>query len=612
MTDTGRSRPATAGRTHRHRKLAVTLRWLRWQARGRIRYDQTVLLGMALVTGVVVAYAAIGFYLFIGEVQLIAFGTREERLISGAVELVWWHVLLAPVLGGVVVSVILRFLLPQHRAHGVAEVIEANALRDGRIDTRTGLASALATGLSLGAGASTGREGPVVHLGATLASWLARRLHLSPAMGRTLLGCGVASAVAASFNAPIAGVFFALEVVVGHYALHAFAPIVVAAVAGTIISRIHLGDFPAFIVPDYEIVSVWEFPAFFLLGVVAAITAVAFMNAIMGVEDARKRWIALPEWALPPLGGLVVGAIAIVFPHVLGVGYEATDNALKEAYGLSLLVALVVAKIIATAVSLGCRFGGGVFSPSLFIGAMTGGAFGLIAAAAFPDHASGHGVYAVIGMGAVASAVLGAPISTILIVFELTGDYSVTVAVMIACAVASLITGWLHKPSFFHHQLERRGLRLEGGKASHLLKATGVKQVMSQTFVAVEQTETLARVRQLLLAQGGGKLAVTDADGALVGVASLSELPEDAFDPQASVAHQIGPFCRRNPLVLKADDCLETGLQLLERSGEECLPVTQDKTSLRVIGMLHYREALQAYNRALLDSQGTAQAGPVR
>ena len=266
---------------------------------------------------------------------------------------------------------------------------------------RTGFTlDALASALSIGVGASVGREGPVVHLGASLGSWVAKRLHLGRVLARTLLGCGVAAAVAASFNAPIAGSFFALEVVVGHYALSAFAPIVIASVTGTLISRARYGDYPAFILPDdWIIASFWEFPGFALLGLVSAAAAIVFMWSIMFTEDTVER-LPLPKWSRPAFAGLLVGLIALAFPEVLGVGYEATDKALSDLYPLWFLVALIVAKTAATAISLGGGFAGGVFSPSLYVGAMVGGAYGIIATQAFPELSSGHGAYTIIGMGA--------------------------------------------------------------------------------------------------------------------------------------------------------------------------------------------------------------------
>ena len=393
----------------------------RWLAKAS-RNDHLLLSALALVLGFAAGAAAIAFRECIILVQEVGFGFGGERVASLAAELPWWQLLLVPAIGGLLVGPAVHFLLPGRRPQSVQHVIEASALRSGRMPLLVGIKAAIISVVSIGSGASVGREGPMVHLGATFGSWIGQRFRLGRAMSRTLLGCGVAAAVAASFNAPVAGTFFALEVVVGHYALSAFAPIVIASVAGTLVSRGIYGAFPAFILPDqWIIVSYWEFPAFALLGLVSAIAAVLFMNSVM-LADKVVNKVPLPLWARPAVGGLIVGAIAIAYPEVLGVGYEATDAALSDLYPLQLLLLLIVAKTLATAVSLASGFVGGVFSPSLFIGAMVGGAFGVIATAAFPELSSGHGAYTLIGMGAVAGAVLGAPMSTIIIIFELTGE----------------------------------------------------------------------------------------------------------------------------------------------------------------------------------------------
>ncbi len=582
--------------------IRVVRRKIRGFLRSSVRYDHMVLAFMALVIGVIVAYATIAFRQVIAGVQFVSFGTNDERLTEWLGDASWWQVLLPPVAGGIVLAFLYRYFTTDHRGQGVADVIEANALKDGRIDLKTGLVSALANAVALGAGASAGREGPVVHLGATLASWTARQLHLTPAVGRMLLACGVASAVAASFNAPIAGVFFALEVVMGHYAIHAFAPVVIAGVAGTMVSRIYIGDFPAFIVPEFPLVSFLEMPAFAIVGVAAALVAIVFTRSIMWSDDIARK-LPIPTWALPPVGGLMVGLIALAVPEVLGVGYEATDNALHGIYTLDFLLLLLVAKMVAVAASTGFRFGSGVFSPSLYLGAMTGGIIGLIAAGFMPEMASSPGLYAIVGMGAVASAVLGAPVSTVLIIFELTGDYSITIAVMIAGAVASLITGLAHKSSFFYWQLERRGLHLEGGKALYLLKSTDVEAAMSRDFLTVKPAEPLAQVRDILIAQYGGKLLVADETGALVGVITSSEMTSDTFDPNLDTLIRAEDICRRNPVTVCASDSLEDALALLERIGEEHVPVIRDEESRIIVGMLHHKDVLRLYNRALVDAQ---------
>ncbi|WP_020400035.1 chloride channel protein [Kordiimonas gwangyangensis] len=566
-------------------------------------YEFGAITVIAAITGVLAGYAAIGFYLGIGEILNLAFGQHESELATGAAALPWYHIVAVPVIGGLIVGQLLRFL-PGNQTRGVPNVIEAAALNESRLGLRHGLLSAGTTIISLGSGASMGREGPVVHLGATLAATITRLLHLNPAVARTLLGCGVASAVAASFNAPIAGVFFALEVIIGHYALHAFAPVVIAAIAGTLVSRAHLGNFPAFETAEYFIASFWEFPAFFILGIVAAITAVIFMSGMNWADQLRVRLSKIPYWLEPAIAGLFVGLIALNFPEILSVGYEATSKALNGEYGFELLVSLVIAKMVATIISFGGRFGGGVFSPSLFLGAMVGGAFGIAAGSVFPALASTPGLYAVVGMGAVASAVLGAPISTMLIVFEITGDYNVTIAVMIASAVSSMVTSAFYERSFFHMQLANRGVRLEGGRATYLLKSARVMHHMTRDFFTVRENELAIKARELLVAQGGGMLIVTDETGKMVGVLSFGQLPADIFEGDNALNHTVGEYMRETPRTVRADQPLQVALQKLEVSGEDILPVVSSEQQDVVVGLIRHRDVMKEYNRALLESQG--------
>ncbi len=563
------------------------------------RNVQVIVSLLAVAIGVMAGLAAIGFRYAIDFVQRLGFGFSGERVASLASALPEWRILLVPTAGGLLIGLFVHVFMPGRRPHGVADVIEANALRGGRMSLMTGWKAALVSAVSIGAGASVGREGPVVHLGASLGAWASKRLHLGRTASRTLLGCGVAAAVAASFNVPIAGTFFALEVVVGHYALTAFAPIVIASVIGTMVSRMHYGDFPAFILPKAAtIASFWEFPAFALLGVICAVMAIIFMRSVMWTEDMMAR-TRLPRWAWPALGGLAVGAIALLFPQVLGVGYEATDMALSELYPLGLLVALVALKMAATAISLGCGFGGGVFSPSLFIGAMVGGAYGILATSAFPDLSSGHGAYTIIGMGAVAGAVLGAPISTILMVFELTNDYAITIAVMIATSIASLITQQTRGHSFFTWQLDRRGIVVKGGQDVGLLRAIKARDLIAENFATVAPEAPIATVRERLQRAPWGELFVTDADGRLSGVITFSDLHDAAFDTSLDatlVAHDVA---RKSPAVLSADDDLESALGAYGASGEANLPVVEDRETMRLIGVAPQHEVMLAYQRAL-------------
>lgn len=578
--------------------------WLRFRIKlRRLRRNEHIILALLSgIVGIVVAYGAIGFRLLIDFVQILSFDYSGELLYSAALDLPWWQIVLPPALGGLAVGLAVHFLMPDKRPAGVPDVIAANALSDTRMPLRSGITAALVSASSLGVGASTGREGPIVHLGATIASAVSTRLHLSPAQSRTLLGCAVASAVASSFNAPIAGVFFALEVILGHYALHAFAPIVIASVVGTIVSRIHLGNFPAFTIPDYAFSSFWEFPAFVVLGATAAGIAIIFMRSTVLAEELFQR-LPLPRWSHASIGGLIIGGVAVFYPQILGVGYEATNIALHGGFGLMLLILLIGLKTAATSICVGSGFGGGVFSPALFLGAMTGGAFGIIAANVFPELAASHGLYAIVGMGAVASAVLGAPISTFLIVFELIGDYELAIAIMLATATASLISHQSFGQSLFHLQLMRRGLDLRGGRARHLLRTLTVEEVMSPEFLTVRDDEDIEQIRIALSLAAHGTVMVVDQEGAFAGTLSINDVREAAFDPELRSLIKAADVARTRTRVLQAKDTLATALNYMDATGDEHVPVIDDRQDDRLVGILHHRDALLAYNRVLLEER---------
>lgn len=569
----------------------------------RIVYNrQAALILLAIVAGSAAALGAVVFREVVVLAQAGAFGGSLETMSDFAERLPKWQLVAVPTLGGLAIGLFVHYLAPGRRNRGVADVMEAAALRSGRITLREGLSAAAVSAASIGVGASVGREGPVVHLGATLSSFIATRLRLSRSQAVTLLGCGVASAVAASFNAPIAGVFFALEVVVGHYALSAFAPIVIASVAGTMISRLYFGDYPAFIIPDQSIVSFWEFPAFALLGGVCALTAIILLRSIAFAAEAADR-LRTPAWARPMAAGLCVGVIALAFPQVLGVGYEATDAALQGQYDLAFLIALIAAKTAATAVCLGCGFGGGVFSPSLFVGAMAGGAFGIVATQIFPDLSSGHSAYTLVGLGAVSGAVLGAPVSTILIVFELTANYALTIAVMVAVVIATVITQQVRGQSFFMWQLDRRGVTLKGARELSLMDSTRVADVMSRDFAVVDPSLDMNGIRERLLAAPHGELFVVSAEGALAGTITLSDLAEGAFDHSIDDVVNAGDVARLHPPALQQEDSLEHALKTMRTAGEEHLAVVENHETMRLVGFVHEIDVMQVYNRALIDAR---------
>ncbi|WP_417249848.1 chloride channel protein [Celeribacter sp.] len=436
---------------------------------------------IALMIGVASGVAALFFRKGINWLQSTIYGTDDVRQLHSYLDgLPWYWVLLVPILGGLVVGVILNWFTPDGQVRSVADVIEGAALNDGRMEKRAGLASAAASMVTLSTGGSTGREGPVVHLAGVISTWVSNRLHADGITGRDLLGCAVAAAVSASFNAPIAGALFALEVVLRHFAVHAFAPIVIAAAAGTVINRLEFGGVTEFSLVAEGVLSFYvELPAFLLLGLVCGVVAVLMMRAIFMADDFGT-WvqgrIGLPPVFRPMVAGAMLGGMAIVFPHIIGVGYETTSAALTGELLIWQGIVYAFIKVVAVAITTAGRMGGGMFSPALMVGALTGLSFGLIATAVFPTVSGTATLYALAGMGGVAAAVLGAPISTTLIVFELTGDWQTGLAVMVTVSLSTAIASRLVDHSYFLTILERRGIHLAAGPQAYLLSTVRVHQ----------------------------------------------------------------------------------------------------------------------------------------
>ena len=555
-------------------------------------------MGLAVVVGALVGLAAVVFLELIAWTQWLALGTREELLISGLNQDHWWRRMAAPVVGGLIIGGLMLVFYPNlPRPPGVAYVIAASALRRGTMSFRDGIKAATLNGISLGFGASVGREGPMVHWGATIGAWGARALGLDPRVRRTLLACGVSAAVAASFNAPLAGVFFALEVVVGHYAFSVFAPCVLAALTATLVGRAVRGDDPAFVMPEIIIAGPIDFPLFGALGGVSGLIAVLFIFMSFRIVRVAEQ-LRLPWWCRPAIAGLIVGLIAIQLPQVLGIGYEATQLTLAGQYGLLLLVAILVGKIICATACQGLGFGGGVFSPSLLIGAALGAVFGQLVGW-LPWETSGSSAYAIVGMGAVAAAVLGAPISTVLMVFELTGSYPMAVGSMVAVVFAVGLSRTLTGHSFFTRQLQSMGHDIRDGKDISLLRNTQVSEVLDAEPDTVAPDLPAPATLEAVIASRWGRVFVIGEGGRLEGFITL-ETSRSAFDDHDKTAADLA-----SPALSVTSACdLTTAMKRFVEKGEAHVPVIEDEASQRLIGVIHDFDVSYAYHRAMLVAEG--------
>ena len=453
---------------------------------------------LAILIGAISGFAAIGFRQGIEVLQEFFYGSGQVGSFTELVfSLSWYWKLVIPTVGGLLVGLILHFYTVDGRAKSVADVIQDSALNNGKIEKRGGIASAIASLITLSSGGSSGREGPVVHFAAVISDWICERVRVDSITSRDLLGCAVAGAVSASFNAPIAGALFALEVILRHFAIHSFAPIVIASVTGTVMNRLAFGDVTEFILPTENTLGFYiELPAFILLGLCSGLVAVILMKSLFWGEDignALQDLTGIKRWLRPALAGVLLGGLAIWFPHIVGVGYETISNALTGQILLHEAIVFAILKVLAVSITMGGRMGGGVFSPSLMIGALTGLAFGWIATSIFPTLSGAQTIYALAGMGAVSAAVLGAPISTTLIVFELTGDWQTGLAVMVAVSFSTVISSKLVHQSFFLTQIERRGIHLAAGPQAYLLSTLKVVDFLVRAEIATSTDIDIAK-----------------------------------------------------------------------------------------------------------------------
>jgi CIC family chloride channel protein len=552
--------------------------------RRRLNYPQLGLIALAVPMGYLVAYGSYGFRLAFGMFGAWIHGAG--RVSTGMAQLL----LLAA--GGLLFGLILK-VLGWERFRGPANVIVAVHERGGKLPVRDGLITAACDALALGMGASVGRYGPAVQLGATIGSMLGQSVGLTRAGLRVLLGCGVAAAISASFNAPIAGVIFAHEAIIGHFSLRAFAPITVASVVAVGVTRYHGFEYVALkLAAERGHLVVWEYPAYVLVGLLAAALAVVYMTGVLRTGDLANR-VRLPIWIQPAIGGALAGLVGLWVPEVLGLGNTTMQQVLDPAtaasvYGIGMITVLWFAKLLASVSCLGLRYPGGVFGPAIFIGAALGGMVGF--AAPFLDYQ----ICVLVGMGALISSVIGAPLATILIVFELTENYQATTAVMMGVVAANAVVTRFYARSIFHRQILRWGIDLERPKEQRLMSARRVTEIMSPRFLAVRPERKAAELRAFVSrGETGDVFVVAGEDRRLLGRLPLAILVA------AGDAQTAADLCEPVSHFLNASDDLWTGLLGIEDFVGYSVPVVADAVSMRLVGVVTESDFITAYRKSV-------------
>ena len=572
----------------------------------RPRYTFLVL--MAIVIGLAGGTGAIVFrYLIRGFRGLFAsVAGRTGYPIS---DLPWWWILLMPALGGLLVGPVVCYLAPEVRGSGIPEVIEAVARRGGKIRKRVALVKATVAALCIGSGGSAGREGPIVHIGAAIGSLVGQVLAVPVRMVRTFVACGSAAGIAATFNAPIAGAMFASEVILEDFGVARFSAVVISSVVATVLSRHFIGDLPAFVVPSFQLVSTYELLFYALLGLGAAMVGCLFIWLLERSRDLFER-LRVPEPLKPAVGGLAVGLVGIVLPLGLGVGYEGMNQAMLGPMSVGLMLGLLAGKMLMTTMTLGSGGSGGVFAPSLFMGAMFGGAAGVVFNHLLPGQVGSPGAYALVTMGAVVSATTRAPIAAIIIIFEMTDNYTIILPLMIACILAVLLAPQLMAPSIYHTKLLRRGIDLEQDKETNILRNLKVKEVWSKKFVTLEERMPLPEVLEQAVEFGYPHYITIDADGHFSGMIHLSELRYSFFEEEPLADLVIAQDLAHSQIpTVEPDDDLDLVMRLFGEAGLDTMPVVDPKQPRHVIAVVVKDDVIGAYNRELMEREladGTA------
>ncbi len=592
--------------------------------------EGALLLVLAMAVGSITGLAAVMFIRLIGAINGFSFGTLAGRFpFFGG----FW-IVIVPVAGALLGGPIIAWFAAEAKGHGVPEVMQALVQRGGRIRPRVAVAKIIASALCIGTGGSAGREGPIVQVGSTLGSTLGQWLKLSDDRIKNLVACGAAAGIAATFNAPLAGIIFSLEVLLCELQVVVFGNVVVAAVAASIVSRIFLGARPAFHVPTYVLHAPGEIFLYAVLGILAAFTGVFFIRLLDFLERLFDGW-RFPQPVKPAVGALLLGGTAYFYPHILsfmsvftresalgmpavvnvphvyGSGFDFIDQVLQGRAPFLLLFMLIFLKPLATSFTLGSGNSGGVFAPSLFTGAMLGGAYGHLLRFLFPTAPIEIGAYALVGMASVFAAAARAPLTAMLIVFEMSNDYQLILPLMAAGMIASYLSEALEPESIYSIKLARRGIRYEEGRDLDIMQGVLVEEVMNHEPVTIGGEESLADLFVLFQETHHQGFPVMAADGTLYGMVSMQDIhralqqfdADGEGDGRSLRTVRVREVATARPVVAFADEPIWEAIRKMAPRDLARLPVVDRARPETLLGMISRSEILRAYQVGLMRKQ---------
>ncbi|HKI51036.1 MAG TPA: chloride channel protein [Geothermobacteraceae bacterium] len=563
--------------------------------------ENTFLIILAVIIGLL---GGLGNFAFRKTIEFVHWGVIEQGMELFNISLETWSpqrllIVLFPVVGGILI-IPFWVLFAADLKRGFAGFLEKVNLRGAKLRPRPILTRGFGAAITLGTGGSAGQEGPIAMIGGAIGSQFGQLFKMSGDRLKVLVACGAAAGVAATFNAPIAGVFFAQEIVLlASFELSSFTSIVIASGMATVVSRALLGNVPELLAPAYVVRNYWELGLYVLLGLVIGSLAALFIDTHFKIKD---RFVALkiPKLAKPALGGLLVGIIGLGFPQVFGNGYEFMGDVLFGKGTWLLLAGLIIAKAIATSITLGSGLPGGLFAPCLYLGAVAGGAFGHLAAQLFPAAGITPGAYALVGMGAFLSAATHSPMTAIFLLFEITDSYEVIVPIMLTCVIGTAIARHFKKDSLETVELSRAGIDLEAGKERNIMKSLKVSEVMARQVETVPEHMTLGQFAHFIEQTRHTNFPLVDAAGALTGIISVQDFMGVVFEPDLMDLVVVKELATANVITAHAEEDLDTAMRKIGYRNIEQLPVVDRETHRRLVGIISRRDMVAAYNRALM------------
>lgn len=575
---------------------------------GELRLTETqILLALAFVVGVGSGFGAVLFRELIAFFTWLFFSELGSLLSHGG----RLYLIVLPALGALLFAPLIRYFAPEAKGHGVPEVMLAVALSGGRMRPAIVVVKALASAINIGSGGSVGREGPIVQVGSAIGSSIGQFFKMSDGRIKNLVAAGAAGGISATFNAPFAGAFFALEVILGEFNVRNFSTVVVAAVTADVIGRAFFGVNASFAVPPYSWRTPLELPLYLLLGCLAAVVGVLFMRVLYATEDVFDSW-RVPALVKPVVGGLLLGALGVVVPRgsnsvpsaIMGVGYPTMTAALYGRLALGLLLLFMIAKIIAVSLTIGSGGSGGVFAPSLFVGAMLGGAYGRVAHTLLPSLVAGDtNGYAIAGMAAVFAGAAQAPITSIMILFEMTNDYRIMIPLMLAVVMATVIGKALSRETIYTLKLFRRGINLSEGRELNAMRRVRVRDAMESSVQTVLPTLTIADLVALMNQTHRLGFPVVDEGGTFLGMVRAEDVEEQLLGDEQ--VHSVAEILERCPVVYP-DETLEQALDRFGVRDRRRIPVVSRENPRHLVGVLHAWDVVNAYRAELIRAEEQA------